>query len=111
MHNKMTPSITIFQIRFMKPFLTKSFLVLALATLAVACGDSKKENAGKLGEKKAELAKLQSESAKLLEQITKLEEEIAKLDTSATKVEASNSLPPLLYRLKILITTSNCRAE
>lgn len=89
MHNKMTPSITIFQIRFMKPFLTKSFLVLALATLAVACGDSKKENAGKLGEKKAELAKLQSESAKLLEQITKLEEEIAKLDTGATKVEAS----------------------
>lgn len=89
MHNKMTPSITIFQIRFMKPFLTKSFLVLALATLAVACGDSKKENAGKLGEKKAELAKLQSESAKLLEQITKLEEEISKLDTGATKVESS----------------------
>lgn len=89
MTKKMIPSITIFQIRFMKPFLTKSLLVLALATLVVACGESKKEVAGKLGEKKAELAKLQSESAKLLEQITKLEEEISKLDTGATKVESS----------------------
>lgn len=67
----------------MKQFLTKSIVVVALSILALACGESKKEQAGLLGEKKAELAKLQAESAKLLDQITKLEKEIAKLDTSA----------------------------
>ena len=71
----------------MKRSFTNIIAVALLATLAMACGNSQKEQAGKLGEKKAELAKLQAESATLLEKITLLESEIAKLDTAAAKVE------------------------
>lgn len=71
----------------MKRSFTNIIAVALLATLAIACGTSQKEQAGKLGEKKAELAKLQAESATLLEKITLLESEIAKLDTAAAKVE------------------------
>jgi membrane fusion protein, multidrug efflux system len=71
----------------MKRSFTNIIAVALLATLAIACGTSQKEQAGQLGEKKAELAKLQAESATLLEKITLLESEIAKLDTAAAKVE------------------------
>lgn len=72
----------------MKRSFTNIIAVALLATLAIACGTSQKEQAGQLGEKKAELAKLQAESATLLEKITLLESEIAKLDTAAAKVES-----------------------
>jgi len=79
----------------MKRSFTNIIAVALLATLAMACGNSQKEQAGKLGEKKAELAKLQAESATLLEKITLLESEIAKLDTAAAKVETGKLISVL----------------
>jgi len=79
----------------MKCSFTNIIAVALLATLAMACGNSQKEQAGKLGEKKAELAKLQAESATLLEKITLLESEIAKLDTAAAKVETGKLISVL----------------
>jgi len=53
-----------------------------LSFVAASCGSSKKDEAGNLNDKKAELQKLKGEQQKLTEQITVLEKEIAKLDTS-----------------------------
>ncbi|HZH65065.1 MAG TPA: efflux RND transporter periplasmic adaptor subunit [Flavisolibacter sp.] len=62
----------------------KKYLIgIVLISLIVAsCGSSKKDEAGKLNDKKAELQKLKGEQAKLTEQITVLEKDIAKLDTN-----------------------------
>jgi membrane fusion protein (multidrug efflux system) len=59
------------------------FLTLVLA----ACGNSKKDNAGKLTDKKAELAKLKTQQKEIGDKISKLEAEIAVLDTNAAKNE------------------------
>lgn len=67
----------------MKLSFTNMVCLAALLLGMAACNSSKKEAAGLLGEKKAELALLKTESGKLLEKITTLEAEIAKLDTSA----------------------------
>jgi membrane fusion protein (multidrug efflux system) len=56
--------------------------IILLSFVATACGDSKKDKAGSLNDKKAELQKLKDEQAKLVEKITGLEKEIAKLDTT-----------------------------
>ena len=63
----------------------QSLTLFAVMGIAVACGESKKETAGTLGDKKAELQKLKGESTKLSDQIKKLEDDIAKLDTGADK--------------------------
>jgi membrane fusion protein (multidrug efflux system) len=68
----------------MNTITNKLLLITVAASLLMACGESKKESAGLLGEKKAELAKLQKEAAALAQKIATLESEIAKLDTSAT---------------------------
>lgn len=56
--------------------------IVLLAFVATSCGDSKKDKAGSLNDKKAELQKLKDEQAKLVEKITTLEKDIAKLDTN-----------------------------
>lgn len=56
--------------------------IVLLAFLVTACGSSKKDAAGELNDKKAELQKLKGEQQTLTEKITALEKEIAKVDTS-----------------------------
>jgi membrane fusion protein, multidrug efflux system len=56
--------------------------IVLLSFVAASCGSSKKDEAGKLNDKKAELQKLKTEQATLTEKITVLEKEIAKVDTS-----------------------------
>lgn len=61
----------------------KYLIVLALVSfVATSCGDSKKDKAGNLNDKKADLQKLKGDQAKLTEKITLLEKDIAKLDTT-----------------------------
>lgn len=54
-----------------------------ISLLAASCGASKKDEAGNLNDKKAELQKLKGEQQKLSDQIEVLEKEIAKLDPGA----------------------------
>ncbi|HVF97874.1 MAG TPA: efflux RND transporter periplasmic adaptor subunit [Flavisolibacter sp.] len=63
----------------------KRYLIgLVLVSLvAASCGSSKKDEAGNLNDKKAELQKLKEEQAKLTEKITTIEKEVGKLDTNA----------------------------
>lgn len=56
--------------------------VLALA-LAVGCGQSAKDEKGKLNDKRTELAKLKEQQTQLAEKITKLQDEIAKADPAS----------------------------
>ena len=56
--------------------------IVLLSLIATSCGESKKDAAGSLNDKKAELQKLKGEQAKLTDQITALEKAIAKLDTN-----------------------------
>ncbi|MEO7311973.1 MAG: efflux RND transporter periplasmic adaptor subunit [Chitinophagaceae bacterium] len=58
-------------------------LAILFLLFAMACGDSKKEREGALGEKKATVAKMKADYAKQGEAIKKLEDEIALLDTNA----------------------------
>ncbi len=57
--------------------------VVLLSFFASSCGSSKKDEAGKLNDKKVELQKLKGEQTSLFEKITALEKDIAKTDTSA----------------------------
>lgn len=59
------------------------FGLLLIGVLLSACGNSKKEEAGALNDKKAKLEKLKGEQKKINDQIANLEEEIAKLDPNA----------------------------
>lgn len=63
----------------------KQYLIglILVSFMAASCGESKKDKAGDLNDKKAELQKLKGEQAKLTEQITALEKDVAKLDTNA----------------------------
>jgi membrane fusion protein, multidrug efflux system len=58
---------------------------MALLLLLLACGNSRKEKLGTIGDKKAQLEKLKKEQATTAAEVKKLEEEIAKADTSAGK--------------------------
>jgi len=62
-------------------------LLLVLAIFIASCGNSRKDNAALLNDKKAELAKLKAQQKDLQEKIAKLEGEIVLLDTSAAKTE------------------------
>jgi membrane fusion protein, multidrug efflux system len=64
----------------MKQYVTISLLA---TILLAACGESKKEGAALLNEKKAALEKLKNEKSKSDEAIKKLEGELATLDTTA----------------------------
>lgn len=71
--------------------------IVLLSFVAASCGSSKKDEAGNLNDKKAELQKLKGEQAKLTEQITALEKDIAKLDTSVVakpKLVAVTAIDP-----------------
>ncbi|HVF97828.1 MAG TPA: efflux RND transporter periplasmic adaptor subunit [Flavisolibacter sp.] len=57
--------------------------IVLISFVAASCGSSKKDEAGNLNDKKAELQKLKGEQAKLTEQITALEKDVTKLDTNA----------------------------
>ena len=59
------------------------YIMPALLLLAVACGESRKENNASLASKKAELEKLKKEQTTLTTKIKALEEAIALLDTAA----------------------------
>src|SRR5206468_7552659 len=58
---------------------------IALVLILSACGNAKKDEAGKLNDKKAQLVKLKNDQKDLNAKITKLESEIALLDTTAAK--------------------------
>src|SRR5829696_778151 len=62
--------------------------IVLLSVVAASCGSSKKDDAGNLNDKKAELQKLKSEQQKITEQIAKLEGEIRKADPSAITTSA-----------------------
>lgn len=61
----------------------KLFGLILIGILLSACGNSKKETAGALNDKKAKLEKLKGEQRKIGEQVAELEAEIAKLDPNA----------------------------
>lgn len=58
--------------------------VLALAFFIASCGDSKKDEAGSLNDKKVKLEKLKKEQADLGIQIDSLQNQIARLDPNAS---------------------------
>jgi RND family efflux transporter MFP subunit len=76
-------------------------LLLVLAFFMASCGNSKKDNAALLNDKKAELAKLKAQQKELGDKIAKLEGEIALLDTNAAKTEN-----PKLVALSVIDTGS-----
>ncbi|MBB1285864.1 efflux RND transporter periplasmic adaptor subunit [Flavisolibacter sp. BT320] len=68
-----------------------------ISLLAASCGASKKDEAGNLNDKKAELQKLKGEQQQLATQISALEKELAKLDPSAAakpKLVAVTAIDP-----------------
>lgn len=79
--NKSTPY---YKIYFMKRQLLG---IIVLALFLASCGNAKKDQAGELNDKKAQLEKLKNQQKDVGGQIAKLEAEIAKLDTSAAKAE------------------------
>lgn len=61
--------------------------LLLIGIIFSSCGSGKKDQAGDLNDKKAQLEKLKEQQKKINDQITQLQGEIAKLDTSAAKAE------------------------
>src|SRR6478672_7864159 len=63
----------------------KTLLIISTASVMLlsACGNSKKDSAAQLNDKKAALEKLKNEKVKTDEEIKKLQDELLKLDTSA----------------------------
>src|SRR5215211_4895517 len=61
--------------------------LLFAGILAASCSSSRKDDQGKLNDKKAALEKLKGEQKEITGKIVKLEEEISKLDTAAAKKE------------------------
>ncbi len=77
------------------------FIALAaLSLIAASCGEAKKDKAGNLNDKKAELQKLKDQQGKLTDQITTLEKEVGKLDTNAAakpKLVAVAAIDPMAF--------------
>jgi membrane fusion protein (multidrug efflux system) len=61
--------------------------LLLIGLILSSCGSGKKDQAGDLNDKKAQLEKLKTQQKKINDQITEVEAEIANLDTSAAKAE------------------------
>ncbi|NTS39319.1 efflux RND transporter periplasmic adaptor subunit [Flavisolibacter sp. BT320] len=77
----------------------KQYLIGAvmISLLAASCGASKKDDAGNLNDKKAELQKLKGKQQELTTQIAALEKEVAKLDPAAAakpKLVAVTAIDP-----------------
>ncbi len=64
--------------------ITKAILFTSVFALLISCGDSVKEKAGSLNDKKVRLEKLKNDRTKLDNQISTLEEEIAKSDSGVS---------------------------
>ena len=62
--------------------------LLLIGIMAVSCTDGKKDEAGTLNDKKAELQKLKEEQKKLAGQVEALEAEIAKADPKSSVATA-----------------------
>jgi membrane fusion protein (multidrug efflux system) len=62
--------------------------LLLVGIMAVSCSDGKKDEAGTLNDKKAELQKLKEEQKKLAGQVAALEAEIAKADPKSSVASA-----------------------
>jgi membrane fusion protein (multidrug efflux system) len=62
--------------------------LLLIGIMAVSCSDGKKDEAGTLSDKKAELQKLKEEQKKLAGQVAALEAEIAKADPKSSVATA-----------------------
>lgn len=75
--------------------------VIALTLLAAACGDSRKETAGAVGDMKVKLEQLKKDKEKIEKDIAATEAQIAKLDPSSVKEEKAK-----LVALSILETGS-----
>lgn len=60
------------------------YYFLLIGLLAASCGNTKKDNAAELNDKKARLQELKKDQRKLTEEILKLEAELGKLDSTAT---------------------------
>jgi membrane fusion protein, multidrug efflux system len=73
-------------------------LITFFTVLAIACGDSRKEKLGSIGDKKAQLEKLKKDQATTAAEVKKLEDEIAKADTSAGKQQKAKliAISPVL---------------
>lgn len=59
------------------------FGLLLIGIILSSCGSSKKDSAGELNDKKAQLEKLKGEQKKINDQVSTLQEEIARLDPNA----------------------------
>lgn len=70
-------------------------LVITLVMMMASCGNSSKEEKGKLGDKKVELEKKKKEKDKLDADIRALEDEIAKADPNASSVKKLVSVAPV----------------
>lgn len=68
---------------------TRIYGIILIGLIAASCGNSKKDSAGDLNDKKAKLEKLKGEQQKLNEQVTQLQKEIAKADPAAA--DANNA--------------------
>jgi len=64
------------------------FGLILIGIILSSCGDSKKDTAGELNDKKAQLEKLKGQQKKVNDQIAKLEADIARLDPNAAKGNA-----------------------
>ena len=86
-----------------------------IVSLAVACGNSAKDDKGELNDKRAKLAKLKQEQGKLATDIVKLETEIAKADPASVaaipKLVSTSAIQPSNFThyidLQGMITTEN----
>jgi RND family efflux transporter MFP subunit len=84
-----------------KIYFMKSKLIgfIIVASLATACGNTKKDSEGSLNDKKAQLEKLKSEQKKINEGIAQLESDIKKADPTAIVTNAKLvSVLPLATR-------------
>jgi len=86
-----------------------------IITLAVACGNSVKDDKGDLTDKRAKLAKLKEDQGNLATEIAKLEDEIAKADPASVaavpKLVSTTPIQPSQFThyidLQGMITTEN----
>lgn len=86
-----------------------------IISLAVACGNSVKDDKGELNDKREKLAKLKEEQGKIATDITKLEDEIAKADPASVaavpKLVSTTAIQPSTFThyidLQGMITTEN----
>ena len=65
--------------------------LIVLAFVLASCGNTKKDNAAELNDKKAQLAKLKAQQKDLNDKVATLEKEIASSDTDAAAAASANT--------------------